>query len=106
MDGEAIVTVSAAVVALTQLIKWWGLPDRWGAIAVLALSAVGVGMWAYSRGTFVRTETFAYFAGWIAISTSAAGVFGFTRVAASAVTSATPPPATGAGTSPTSKTDS
>ncbi|HXI18484.1 MAG TPA: hypothetical protein VNM48_19135 [Chloroflexota bacterium] len=101
MNGEAIITVSAATVALTQLLKWANLPDRAGPLAVLVLAALGVGVWVYSQGVIDRQMTFELFAGWIAVATSAAGVFGFTRAAASAVTSATPPPAGGAGGNPT-----
>lgn len=101
MNGEAIVSVSAATVALTQITKWMGIPDKWGAVAVLVISAIGVSIWAYSQGEFLRTEAFSYFAGWIAVATSAAGVFGFTRAAASAVTKASPPPDAGAGTNTT-----
>ena len=102
MDGEAIITVGAAVVALTQLCKWAGLPDRMGPLLVMVLALVGVAVWAVSQEEFVsRTQTFDYFAGWIAVATSSAGVFGFTRAAASAVISAKPPPAGGAGSSPT-----
>lgn len=103
MDGAAIVAVSAAVVALVQLVKWSGLPDKWGPIAVLILALLGVAFWGYSKGTFERTQAFDYFAAWIAVATSAAGVFGFTRAAATAVVSATPPPAGGAGMSTTTK---
>lgn len=102
MSGEAIVAVSAAVVALTQLLKWSKLPDAWGPLAVLVLAALGVGVWAFSQEMLpARTEVFAYFAGWIAVATSAAGVFGFTRAAANAVISAAPPPKDGAGSSKT-----
>jgi hypothetical protein len=104
MDGQAILTVSAAVVALTQLIKWLNIiPDRWGPSSVLVLSLVGVAFWGWSQGTFTRTTGFEYFAGWIAVTTSAAGVFGFTRAAGDAVHRATAPPASGAGSSPTIK---
>lgn len=102
MNGEAIVVVSGSVVALTQLVKWAGLKDGYGPLAVLALSLIGVAFWGWSVGDFSRASSFQYFAGWIAVSTSAAGVFGFTRAAASAVTRATPPPG-GAGSSPTIK---
>lgn len=103
MDGTAIITVSAAVVALTQLIKWAGLPDKTGPLAVLALSLFGVVFWGYSVGTYERAHAFEYFAAWIAVSTSAAGVFGFTRAATVAVTSAKAPPSDGAGSSFTTK---
>lgn len=101
MDGQAIVAVSAAVVALTQIVKWAGLPDRWGPLAVLLLAALGVGLWAYSAGSFLRADTWDYFAGWIAVSTAAAGIFGFTRATATAVTAAKAPPTGGAGSNPT-----
>lgn len=103
MDGAAIITVSAAVVALTQLIKWAGLSDKMGPLAVLALSLFGVVFWGYSVGTFERARAFEYFAGWIAVSTSAAGVFGFTRAATTAVIAAKAPPGDGAGSSATVK---
>ncbi len=103
MDAQAVMTVAAAVVALTQLAKWCGLPDKWGPIAVLLFSLSGVSLWGYSANDFTRALLFAYFAGWIAVATSAAGVFGFTRAAAGAVTNATSPPNSGAGSSPTSK---
>lgn len=102
MDGQAILTVSAAVVGLTQIVKWGGLPDKWGPIVVLLLAAIGVAVWGYSTGTYARTQTFEYFAGWIAVATSAAGIFGFTRATSSAVTAAKAPPA-GAAQNPTEK---
>jgi hypothetical protein len=95
MNGEAIMTVSAAVVALTQLAKWFGLSNRYGSIAVILLSVVGVALWAWSQESLpARTEFFSYFAGFIAVATSAAGVFGFTRATSEAVTkTSSPPPA-------------
>ena len=86
MDGEAIIAVAAAVVTLTQMAKWGGIPDRWGPAAVLVLAAIGVGLWGWSAGTFQRETTFAYFAGWITVSSSAAGVFGFIRAGRDGVT--------------------
>jgi len=97
MTGEAIISISAAVVALTQLIKWAGLKDTYGPLAVLVLSLVGVLFWGWSVGTFVRAQA------WIAVSTSAAGVFGFTRAGSEAVSRLKPPPSGGAGGSPTLK---
>lgn len=98
MSGQAIVTVSAAVVALTQLLKFANvINDKRGPIAVLGLALFGVAFWAWTTGDFSRATAFAYFAGWIAVSTSAAGVFGFTRALPDAVTATkTPPPAAAA----------
>ena len=100
MDGTAIMTVSAAVVALTQLLKWAVIPDRWGPVSVLGLAIAGTAFWAWTTGDFGRTTAFGYFAGWVAIATSAAGVYGFTRAASTAITATSEPPA-GAGNSAT-----
>lgn len=102
MDGEAIMTVSAAVVASTQLAKWSGVPDKYGPVAVLLLSILGVTIWVWSEALFEQQLVFGYFAGWIAVATSAAGVFGFTRATREAVTSTQTPPG-GAGQNPTRK---
>jgi hypothetical protein len=101
MNGEAIMSISAAVVALVQLVKWAGLKDSYGPFAVLLLSMLGTAFWAWSTGDFTRAGAFGYFAGWIAVATSAAGVFGFTRASAGAVARMTPPPDSGAGSNPT-----
>jgi hypothetical protein len=104
MGAEAIMTVSAAVVAFVQLVKWAGLPDKVGPIAVLLFSAAGIYLWVWSEvGMFDRHLAFQYFAGGIAVATSAAGIFGFTRAATGAVTSAKAPPGGGAGQNPTEK---
>lgn len=102
MNGEAIISVSAAVVALVQLVKWAGVRDHYGPIAVMVLSVIGIVFWGWSQGDLSRQSAFAYFAGWIAVTTSAAGVFGFTRASGDAVARMTGPPA-GAGASPTVK---
>lgn len=103
MDGAAIVSVSAAVVALTQFAKWSGIPDKLGPIAVIVLSVLGVAVWGWSVGDFERAKAFDYFTGWIAVTTGAAGVYGFTRAAAVGISSMTPPPKSAAGSSPTVK---
>lgn len=103
MTAEAIISISAAVVALTQLVKWAGLKDTYGPLSVLVLSLLGVAFWGWSIGTFERAQAFTYFVGWIAVATSAAGVFGFTRAGSEAVTRLKPPPSGGAGSSPTIK---
>lgn len=102
MDAAAIIAVSAAVVALTQMFKWGFVPDKYGPIVVLLLSIVGVAIWAWSKGTFERAVAFEYFAGFVAVALNAAGIYGFTRAAASSATSMTPPPG-GAGSAPTVK---
>jgi hypothetical protein len=101
VTAEAIVAVSAAVVALTQLVKWGGVHDRWGPFAVLALSLMGVLFWGWSKDVLSRAAAFEFFVGWIAVATSAAGVFGFTRASSEAVTRTTAPPIGAAGGNPT-----
>lgn len=101
MTAESIVTVSAVVVTIVQLAKWAGLREVYGPLAVLGLSLVGVAIWVFSQGNWPpgRLDVWPIFSGCIAVATSAAGVFGFTRAAAGAVTRATPPPG-GAGEQP------
>lgn len=103
MTADAIVAISAAVVACTQLTKWAGLRDSWGPLVVIGFSGAGVVVWLFSQNTWppLRTDTWSIFAGWLSVALSSAGVFGFTRAAAGAVTRATVPPADGAGSSPT-----
>jgi hypothetical protein len=103
MDAAAIIAVSAAVVALVQLAKWGFLKDSQGPLGVMVLSVVGVGIWAWSKGDFHRATAFDYFAGFIAVALNAAGIYGFTRAAASGATNIIQPPTTGAGSSPTVK---
>lgn len=103
MDGEAIIAVSAAVVACVQLSKWTGVPDKWGPVAVMLFSIMGVALWGWSVGSFARAAAFAYFVGCVNVMLSAAGVFGFTRAGGEAVSRMTTPPAGGAGSNPTLK---
>jgi hypothetical protein len=87
MNVEQAAVVAASVVTLTTLVKWMGMPDKYGPFAILGLSLLGVGMWGYSQGpAWERSLLFGYFAGWISVATSAAGVFGFTRSVPQAVT--------------------
>lgn len=104
MNAEAIVTVSAAVVALTQMLKWSGLVrDAHGSLVVLALALLGVLLWgASNEAAFQRSLIWPYFAGWVAVATSAAGVYGFTRALPSSLTATSNPPA-GAAQQPTGK---
>jgi len=50
VNGEAIVAVSTAVVALTQLVKWAGLRARCARPVVLVLSVLGVVVWGTRTG--------------------------------------------------------
>lgn len=82
MDGAAIITVSAAVVGLTQILKWSSLPTTGfiPVVLVFVLSALGVLLWGIStEAAFTRALLWPYFAGWVAVSTSAAGVFGLAQ---------------------------
>lgn len=93
--------ISTAVVALVQLSKWGGLPDRFGPLAVMAFSLLGVGLFGFSKGIgFVGPNVWEYFVGFIAVMLQAAGIFGFTRATGTAV-SRMRPPGGGAGDSPT-----
>ena len=93
MEAQAIVTVSSTVVVLTQFVKWSGLPDKLGPLAVIVLSMIGMGFWVWSEvGYFERVKAFEYFAGWVSVATGAAGIFGFTRAATGAVTDLRSPP--------------
>lgn len=103
MNGEAIMSVSAAVVALVQLIKWAGLPDGLGPVAVMGFSLFGVAFWGWSTGDVTRASSFGYFVGWVTVSTATAGIFGFTRAGGAGITSMKSVPSGGAGASPTVK---
>jgi len=86
LNAQAILTISGAVVGLAQLVKWAGVPNKLAPLAVLVMSALGVGLWGWSVGTMDRAQAFDYFAGWVAVSMTAAGVFGFIREGAGGVT--------------------
>lgn len=85
MDGQAIIIVSGAVVALSQLVKGSDLAKRHALLVVFTLSAVGVGLWGWSAEAFTRASAFEFFIGWVAVATSAAGVFGIVRATPDAV---------------------
>lgn len=94
--------VSAAVTAMTQLMKWTrAIPDRYGPISVLVWSALGVAIWAFSAEAFRRADAFELFSGWITVSLAAAGIYGFTRAGAESLTRATPAPIAAGGASST-----
>ena len=62
------------------LLRWSGVPNRHGPIVVLALSFVAVALWAFATEHMARADAFGLFAGWIAVASSASGVFGFSVV--------------------------
>jgi hypothetical protein len=107
MSSEGAVAVSAAVVALVQLAKWAGMRDSYGPGAVIVVSMLGVLMWLVSGESWPpgRVDIWPIFTGIINVTLASAGVFGFTRAAASAVSSFAPPPSDGAGSSKTIKTE-
>lgn len=101
MGSQAILAVSTSVVMLTQLLKWTKVVnDQRGPLMVLVLALLGVAFWGWTTGDIARATAFGYFAGWITVATSAAGVYGFTRSGPDAITSTTTPPS-GAGASVT-----
>jgi hypothetical protein len=81
MDALAILQVSGPVVAVMCLLRWSGVPHRWAPVLVLVVSALGVGVWLFAHELLSRAETFSYVAAWVAVSTSAATVWGFTWIA-------------------------
>ncbi len=94
MTAEQIAVITTSVVALTQLLKWMGMSNKMGPIIVLVLSllAVLVFEWSQIDQAFHRSHAFNLFATWIIVATSAAGVFGFTRAGAEAITKTSSPP--------------
>lgn len=89
MDGQAIVSVSAAVVAFTQLVKYSPIPTTGfiPVVLVFVFSGLGCLLWAVSNEpVFDRHLLFNYFAGWVAVATSAGGVFSLSQAAHSAMT--------------------
>lgn len=87
MDATAVISVSGAIVMLLQVLKSGGaVTGRWALTVAAVLSILGVVVWAYSVGNYDRPQLWGYFAGWIAVFTSAAGVFGIVNGGAEAVT--------------------
>jgi hypothetical protein len=87
MTATQIMTVAAAVVALTQLLKWMGVDNKHGPILVLIIALLGVTLYAWSQipNGLDKSHAWDMFAAWITVATAAAGVFGFTRAVADKV---------------------
>lgn len=88
MGEKEIVAMSAVVVALTQFFKWAGVPDRYGPLAAGLVSVAAVIVWAFDHasqfGGMLPLST--YVVAFIAVLSSAAGVYGFTRATGEAMT--------------------
>jgi hypothetical protein len=77
IDVAVIATVTAATVALTELIKFSSLiPERYGLLIAMLVSAFVIGLVAYE---YKVTSPMSLFLGWISVLTSAAGVWGIAR---------------------------
>jgi hypothetical protein len=87
VDAQAMAGVTTAIVALTQLTKWFGMPTKYAPVLVMSLSFIGCMFWGWTHANISRETAWDYFVGWIMVSTSAAGVWGFTRSTAEALTS-------------------
>lgn len=104
MNGEAILVVSGVIVAFTQFAKWAGVPDRYGPVLVLALSALGVALWALSSDPeFTRQDIWPYFAGFGSVAFAASGIYGFSRAVLPADLTRVQKPPEGAAQAPTGK---
>ena len=93
MTGESILTVSAAVVLLVQILKWAGLRAQVAPAAVLGVSLFACLFWGWSMDLlWSRDLAFDFFAGWISVAAAAAGVFGFVRATPETLTAFKPKP--------------
>jgi hypothetical protein len=85
MPSETVIAVAGSVTALTQLFKFWGVPDKHGPYVVLGLSLLGVLVWAASQpDPFSRLNLWQYFAAVVNVMVSSAGVYGFARATTAA----------------------
>lgn len=87
MDAQAVVAVSGSIVMFLQVLKAGGLEGRWALVVCAFASTAGVLLWGYSAGTLARETLWQYGSGWIAVFSSAAGLFNIVRNAPEAVTS-------------------
>lgn len=79
LDAGAIIMIAGAVVALVELLKHGGVPNRYGLAVVVVSSAFGVLLWGWSNDDLSRATAFDYFAGIVAVTTSSGGVYGLVR---------------------------
>lgn len=89
MDSQDIVLISGAVAGLTRLLVMLGVPHRYRAAVVIITTTIGIALWAYTQPELAsQTNVFGYFTCWIAVATSAAGVYELTGKTSSEVVSA------------------
>lgn len=74
MGSGATVTISTAVVMLTQALKPH-VPEGWGLKIAILLSALGVGLWSASNTGFSVALVWSQFAAFVEVLTVAVGVF-------------------------------
>jgi hypothetical protein len=93
VSSDATLAVSAAVVALVELVKWARLVNRrWAPLAVFVASALGVAVWMLSQASVPeRTWSFGILSAWINVAVAAAGVYGLARHGAEGVSAARVP---------------
>lgn len=87
MDAAAVATIGALVTALCQVVKRTapGNIDAYGPLIAAVLSAVGVTLWVVSAPTFppARTDIWTIGVGWVAVFTSAVGIYETVKMATS-----------------------
>lgn len=73
-----LMAIAPAVIALTQIAKWCGLPKRWAPLAVLLFAAVICAVWAYSEsvGNW-QGLLYQYVAATLGATILALGLYGF-----------------------------
>jgi len=85
MNAEAIILIGGAVAGLLQVLKTSAFVKRHALLWVFAISLLATLLWGWSEGTLMRETAFQFFAGWVAVTTTAAGVFGLIRATPDAV---------------------
>lgn len=81
LSATEILTISGAVVLLTELIKFGGIPDKWGLLVAALTSVLGVAAYMASKPDLVlsRLVIWPLFTATVTTLATAAGVFGFVR---------------------------
>lgn len=89
LSAANVIEIAAAVVALLQILKAYaGLAGRWALLVSALASALAVAVFVYSAHDYSQSAIWSIFAGWIAVFTSAAGVWNVAVSSPEAITSA------------------